>query len=130
MGYMTTTHPLRSIEDIKDANRRAGHHFFDADSMRFFSSRVLSEVHTLPDGGAIFVTSEQDTFSGQPRLYTVRRANPDGTIALYADPATEALENWDARQAAEAEAKLGFQDHLTARSALTCARKLAERIRD
>ncbi len=62
---------------IKAAHRQTSGHFFDADAMRFFDSRVLPKVYEGP-GGVYFVTSEQ--FHGStgslPRKYTVRRFDP------------------------------------------------------
>lgn len=66
---------FKTIEEIREANRRAGLFFFSPDTMRFFRSRVGREVY----GGRFFVTSEQFDDSS-PRLYSVRRANDDGSI--------------------------------------------------
>ena len=74
-----------SINEIRLENRRAGHHWFDPASMRFFGCRVGSAVY----GGRYFVSSEQDTYrsnTGQAgawngeRRYTVRMAEADGSI--------------------------------------------------
>ena len=71
---------IHTADDIRAIADRAGSHFFDADTMRFFSSRLLDGVRAL-DGNAtepgrryLFVTSERDTYSDQPRRYTVRMA--------------------------------------------------------
>jgi hypothetical protein len=66
---------FRNIEEIKRANKEAGHHFFDPDTMRFFGSRVSGELVA----GRYFITSEHD-FYGTKRLYTLRVANGDGTV--------------------------------------------------
>ena len=47
-----------------------GSHFFDADTMRFFKSRILDGV-TIHDGRAYFVTSERFD-AGTPRRYSAR----------------------------------------------------------
>ena len=63
-----------TIEDIREANRRKGGHFFDPKTMRAFQSRVLDTVYEGP-GGIFFVTSERvDT---GPRFYKVRHFYPD-----------------------------------------------------
>lgn len=64
-----------SIEQIKDANARAGKYFFSDGAMRFFNSRVSDVVHTGP-GGVYFVTSEKFDWK-TPRRYTVRQFNPE-----------------------------------------------------
>lgn len=73
-------HYYRSIGDIKRANDRAGLHFFEASSMRFFNSRVLDGIY----GGKLFVTSEKFDYAS-PRLYTVRIAHPDGSVESFSD---------------------------------------------
>jgi hypothetical protein len=67
-----------TIADIRAANARAGHHFFEPATMRFFRSRIESTVY----GGRYFVTSEQFAMGAHkdPRRFTVRMANDDGTI--------------------------------------------------
>lgn len=62
-----------NIQEIKDHNKQAGYHFFDADTMRFFRSRVSAEVHK----GRYFVTSEQHAsrYGDSPRRYTIREYN-------------------------------------------------------
>jgi hypothetical protein len=61
--------------DIIAANRRAGSHFFDVDTMRFFRSRVADTAY-VGQGGIFFVTSERNTMGDYPRLYTVRQFHP------------------------------------------------------
>ena len=55
-------------------------HFFDADTMRFFGSRVAAYGYRGADGAVYFVTSERDSgpyaaWDGE-RRYTVRRWHP------------------------------------------------------
>lgn len=63
-----------SMPEIKRANKALGHFWFTPSSMRFFSSRIESEVI----GGRYFVTSESD--SKQGRRYSVRMADDHGEI--------------------------------------------------
>lgn len=72
--------PFASVDDVEKMNQAAGQHFFDADTMRGFKTRVLGDLH----GGRYFVTSEPD-FYGRDRRYTVRRANDDATIDTVGD---------------------------------------------
>lgn len=126
---MTTTNdlpPLTDIEMIKGRNASIGNHFFSPDTMRFFSSKVLSDVFPLDDGGAIFVTSERAGFDDYTREWTLRRAEFDGTIGHYTDPRVEALDTYEEREAAKAATRTGMGAFSSARSALTAARKLAE----
>jgi len=56
--------------DIREVERAHPGHWFDVDTMKFFSSRV-AQTATVKDGKAYFVSSEQyDRRS--PRLYSVR----------------------------------------------------------
>ena len=67
-----------NIYDIELSNRQHGQHFFDADTKRFFSSRIGQEVYEGP-GGIYFTTSERFYPSeGAPsaRGYTVRKFDP------------------------------------------------------
>lgn len=75
------TEPLPSIhgwEDLKELARRAGSHFFDADTMRFFGSRLLGSpqlVEMADDrltATYVGVTSEYDGFDRVGREYRAR----------------------------------------------------------
>jgi hypothetical protein len=71
-----------TVAAIKAANRDAGQHYFEPDTMRFFSSRVLSGTY----GGRFFITSERSGFDhSSPRMFTVREAMPDGSIETVGD---------------------------------------------
>ena len=48
-------------------------HFFDKDTMRFFSSRITSHCQSK-DGALFFITSERKGFSDYTRVYTLRKA--------------------------------------------------------
>ena len=75
---------LVSRRVLERANRSAGHHFFDRDTMRFFDSRVASFGYRASGLGVVyFVTSEKCRGCG-PRLYTVRMMLADGTTAYPA----------------------------------------------
>jgi hypothetical protein len=66
-----------NTDEVARANRSAGFHFFDADTLRFFRSRILPGVV----GGRFFVTSEQKGFDASSgRGYSVREFMPDGSI--------------------------------------------------
>lgn len=79
---------MRTIQDIRRAHEAIGQHFFDPAAMRFFASRIHRTVHEGP-GGTFFVTSERFIpvygAGGYPRLFTVRRANADGTLNEYSE---------------------------------------------
>lgn len=106
--------PFRTVDEIRDANRRAGDHFFDPDTMRSFQSRVLHGVYA----GRFFITSERDRgfhFGGQwaaawdgERRYTIREALPDGTIGRDGS---------------------GFGEYRDARTARRAAQRLADALR-
>jgi hypothetical protein len=80
------------MNEIKRANARAGQHFFEEGTMRFFNSRVGDTVHCGP-GGIFFVTSEQFDDSS-PRRYTVREFVPAtgriNTVGKFQEHATNA----------------------------------------
>jgi len=72
---MTAAVEFRSIAAIKRANRALGHHWFDADAMRFFNTVIESGVID----GSRFITSERMEYS-DPKRYSVREARGDGSI--------------------------------------------------
>lgn len=73
MSYINTIRD--SHELVSHYKSHSGGHFFDADTMRAFGSRVLGSVFHAPDGLIYFVTSERGRFETK-RLYTVRVYNP------------------------------------------------------
>jgi hypothetical protein len=64
-----------TILDVRRADKAAGLHFFDEDTMDFFKSRIESEVV----GDGYFLTSEQNNANTR-RMYTLRQAQLDGSI--------------------------------------------------
>ena len=66
---------FNNVNEIIQANRNSGGHWFSEETMRFFKCRILDGVF----GGHYFVTSEKGP-SGV-RAYTVRHADSDGTIS-------------------------------------------------
>lgn len=81
----------RYLEDeVRRRSDKKGGHFFDADTMKFFSSRIselmwsegdIKDYQTEP---IYFITSEKDTghiqHSGSVRAFTVRRIDEGGDI--------------------------------------------------
>jgi len=62
-----------TLTEIKAANSKAGFHFFDPDTMRFFRSQIGKLYQGI--GGVFLVTSEQ--FSSYSwRGYTIRQVTP------------------------------------------------------
>lgn len=58
-------------------------YFFTRAAMRFFDSRVAWETLSNYADGYAFITSEQDTMSSTPRVYTVRAwSETDGVNRL------------------------------------------------
>lgn len=66
-----------SVTQIKNHNEDIGHHFFSADTMRYFKSKVYDDLHL----GAYFITSEMNQYATNgKREYTIRHANGSGNI--------------------------------------------------
>jgi hypothetical protein len=111
MTTQTAVYTTTSRDLIDTYKRRTSGHFFDADTMRFFKSRVSSTVYTL-DNGYVFVTSERDEAhywsysAGQyinhdsGRKYTVRYWN--GTDDSSIDTIGELMQYETSRQAHKA----------------------------
>lgn len=60
-----------TMADVKRNNKALGGFWFSPDTMRFFQSKVESELIN----GKYFVTSEKDG-ERHPRLYSIRKYNP------------------------------------------------------
>lgn len=69
-----------TIEHMKVKVKHSGSHFFDRDTLRFFSSRVLETLYGTK--GRVFVTSERRD-DNEPRYFTVRIVERDGDDRLY-----------------------------------------------
>lgn len=68
----------RFLRDIERRNIRAGGHWFEPATMRFFASRVHETIYVAKDGRAYFVSSERPP--GGRRGYAVRVAEVSGNI--------------------------------------------------
>lgn len=70
-----------TVNEIERRNKNAGYFFFDADSKRFFRSRIAPGVfhHDAKEIYNIFITSEKDSDDSH-RWYTIRRMREDGSI--------------------------------------------------
>lgn len=69
--------------DIAQFNAEAGKHFFDADTMRFFKSRVLGVYQRVDASGqlhVLFITSEKKCFNDFTRVYSLREMSRDGSV--------------------------------------------------
>lgn len=74
--------PMRyaNMADVKRANKAVGGCWFSLSTMRFFRTRIETELITRGvSGRQVFVTSEQFN-DDSPRLFTIREALPGGSI--------------------------------------------------
>lgn len=88
---------FRNMAEVRAANKKAGYHFFDRSTLRFFDSRIGRTVY----GFRYFITSEQ--FHGSdghsaPRAYTIREVKEDGDVDTVGG-----FNTWPSAQAARAE---------------------------
>jgi len=100
---MTTTkkgnNMYKSIKEIVEKNKKINGHFFDKMTMGFFNSGVVNQK---PVKGKYFFTTEAVREYCRKR-YTVRRANPDGTIDTIGP-----FYKWDTLE----DAKLFLKNHM------------------
>lgn len=62
-----------SIDDIqRDYERTNSGHWFDKDTMRFFSCRLTSHFRKLNDTTYLFITTEKQSFDNHARVANVR----------------------------------------------------------
>lgn len=66
---------FKNMEEVREANERVGNSFFSEGSMRYFNSRIESELFF----GKYFVTSESPS-EGSQKSFTVRRVHKCGRI--------------------------------------------------
>jgi hypothetical protein len=66
---------VSTMRQLINLNKNNGYHFFDKGSMKWFNSRIHSDVY----GGCVFVTSERRGWD-RPREYTVRIVHANGSI--------------------------------------------------
>jgi hypothetical protein len=64
-----------TISEIKEANKAIDNHFFDAGALKFFNSKIYTEIIH----GNLFITSERFD-ENSPRLFSVRCALTNGSI--------------------------------------------------
>ena len=86
---------FRNTQQVIAFHESTGRHFFSPSNMRFFSSRVHSEVYN----GCYFVTSEKFDWKS-PRLYTVRKIESNGDITTIGE-----FQQYDSRSKAHTAAK-------------------------
>lgn len=82
--------PYNSIEEMEEANRRSGGHYFDKNAKRFFRSRINDEVIE----GRFFVDSVQFKYRGERRArqYEIRVVHDDGRTSSVV--ARDSKGNW------------------------------------
>ena len=68
-----------NLNAVMRANDEAGRHWFEADSMEFFKSRLESNLID----GRYFITSEHGPYG--PRAFSVRMADEDAHIQTVGD---------------------------------------------
>jgi hypothetical protein len=72
---MKTTKRFNSLSEVRAANKAIDNHWFDRGAMRFFNTRIESNLLE----GQYFITSEQPS-EGSKRMFSVREAEVDGSI--------------------------------------------------
>ena len=71
---MSRTIAYSSQELVDQYQYLSSGHFFDADTMRFFNSRVTSNYRRIDDTRAFFITTESFSGNSGERFATVRHA--------------------------------------------------------
>lgn len=66
---------MKNMKEAKAISKANGGHFFDPQAMRFFNSKIESELIE----GRYFITSERYS-TDEPKLYTIRQISDTGQI--------------------------------------------------
>lgn len=69
-------HPFTGVNAIERANREAGMHWFEPESMRFFGTEILRYF-----GAGVFTTRETDPMG--KTAWSIRVASPDGNVTTF-----------------------------------------------
>jgi hypothetical protein len=72
------TYPFTGVGAIERANRDAGYHWFEQDSMRFFGTKILRYF-----GAGVFTTRETNP-SGKT-AWSIRVASQDGSVSTFGE---------------------------------------------
>lgn len=97
-----TTQTLGSIGDVERLNRSAGKHYFDEDTMRFFNSRIETDLIR----GRFFITSEKGP--DERRRFSIRCAFDSGAIETVGD--FQQFASWEAADNALSVACAGARE--------------------
>ena len=65
-----------TMEQVKQANRARGQHWFDADTLEYWGTEIHGELMA----GEFFITSE-DNFNRDARFFTIRKVSDTGRIS-------------------------------------------------
>lgn len=95
---------MRTMQQIIEANKRAGHYFFAASTMDAWQSKTTDSVYNAGSAGTVFVISEQ--IDNLPRRYRPCLSRPDGIIDPLMMILEAALTIEDGRRLAEIAARL------------------------
>jgi len=90
----------KSLREVKEANRRIGHHWFSPATLEFFKSRVSETTYDGGDAGTVIVTSECPP-SGR-RMWSVALASPTGEVNRLVDICSYASDRQAHRGAVDA----------------------------
>lgn len=76
-------HHLRDMAHVREHVAAGGSHFFDAGTLRWFSSRIGRRLYA----GRVFITSEQhsSSFGTDPRAWTLREVDPLSPVGSIDD---------------------------------------------
>ena len=72
---------FRNFSDLMRENKAIGHHWFDADALRFFNTEIESSL-LVRGGRQFFITSDRMELDDEKR-YSIREVRPDGRIKTY-----------------------------------------------
>jgi len=84
--------------------------WFDAETMKWWSTRLMSAVFSDGHNGAYFVTSERTWESHTERAYTLRHIDRDGQIATVGDLGIYTYRAQAVKDAREAARKAASRD--------------------
>jgi hypothetical protein len=75
---------FKNMAEVIKANKRTGQHWFDAETLEYWNTKIIdNQLNTLPNGRQFFVSS--DNQNGECPGLTIREALSNGKISTVGE---------------------------------------------
>lgn len=70
-------HMFNSMKELREANKKIGHFFFDRSSMKLWNLKIETPLYR----GTFFITSQKGNAAKDKRKFKINQAAPNGAIS-------------------------------------------------